>query len=507
MATLRYRIRTQFQAVYARITLTPTTVAFLILSLVTCVALALIQAVLYYTDENAASLALGVLHEAQIPTNQVAWVTGPNSHPTLRLCTSIPYGNQNACTTVFPGNVTSQRSCMDYDTLSTVHTASGVTLQPVQDFTSGAIEGVCLGDFGNNTRRFLSAQCAETLVYPAYVLDNTRREDLALVFSQIWLVAISLFAVSYNSIPHVLAVICTRVISTGWSAFALWRTTHVEQRFAGLLVQPGTPCSINLFPSYFSTRIAVQISDVALNAVGLFASLYLGAQLVKLYSKSTFQRAGPPPSVIKIYRYFLAIFVFLQLCVFFLVVAMSLWVDQLFNSPISLISSHTKLYDALFIFTVITFLPWIAMGWFAVRRECSRLMTLFLVICLAYVVGWATMFDSKVFRWTFMQWPFFACVTVVSFCVLVISGGFGVVCWRNFGEGLAHYLHVEAVLAESGFAQEVFTHDTEPDKSRLHSPTALSDRPTVKRDHNWSWKDNEMERPPIYMVDLEDHRF
>ncbi|OCH91309.1 hypothetical protein OBBRIDRAFT_753300 [Obba rivulosa] len=511
MATLRYKICMQVRSVYTRITLSPTTIAFLILSLTSCIAQASIQSVLYWTDANAASTARGITHEAQVPTNVVAWVNGPNDDLTLQLCGVIPYDdfNHTSCTPIFPvtsATSSSNAPMSDYNPCTGLNISSSgmeidsdVQLSTVRNGT-GEIVGVCMDDL-----QFVSRTCAEMLVYPGYVLDNTRREDLALILAQVWLVAISLFAISYNSIPHILAVICTRLVQTGWSAFALWRTTNVQARFHTLFVDSGTPCQADFFPAYFTTRKAVQIPDVALNAVALLASAWLGWSLVKVYSKSTFQRVGPPIAIVRIYRYFLAIFVLLQLSAFFLVTAMSLWVDQLLNSPIEVISSHTGIYDALFLFTVLTLIPWIAIGWFAVRRELSRLMMLFLLICAAYFVCWAVMLYSKVFRWTFVQWPFFACITVSSFVVLVASGICGVVCWCKFGKGLAHYLHVEAILAESNFAQEVFTHDPEPELSRVRSPSIMSDRPTLKRDHNWDFRD--IERPPIYIIDLEDHKF
>ena len=52
-------------------------------------------------------------------------------------------------------------------------------------------------------------------------------------------------------------------------------------------------------------------------------------------------------------QYFLAVFVSLQLAVFFLLVAMCLWIDQLINGTVADISSHTAIYQALFIFTTV----------------------------------------------------------------------------------------------------------------------------------------------------------
>lgn len=49
----------------------------------------------------------------------------------------------------------------------------------------------------------------------------------------------------------------------------------------------------------------------------------------------------------------MALLVCLQLGVFLLVAAMALWVDQLVNTAIAVISSHTLIYKGLFITTTL----------------------------------------------------------------------------------------------------------------------------------------------------------
>ena len=78
-------------------------------------------------------------------------------------------------------------------------------------------------------------------------------------------------------------------------------------------------------------------------------------------------------------------------------------------------------------------------GWYAARRENKRLMAGFLTVSFIYVACWSIMFYSQVYRWTFMHWGFFACVTALSFVVLVLVTVFSVLCWLNFGKGLVQY--------------------------------------------------------------------
>jgi len=284
---------------------------------------------------------------------------------------------------------------------------------------------------------------------------------------------ISYIAIMYDSIPHTLAVLCARFLITGWSAYEIWRTLDIKKRFEILFINPDSPCGINLYPTYFKTRIAFEIPDLLLNTTALVMSSYLGWQLVKAYQRETLKYLGPPAKIMRIYKYFMAVLVCLQLAVFVLVVAMGLWIDQLVNGAIAKISSHTPIYQALFLTTTVFLLPWIAMGWYAIRHEMKKLMALFLGIAFIFISGWAIMFYSLVYRWTFVQWPLLACFTVESYIVLIGSMVFGVLCWLNFGEGLSHYLYAEDKLGSSDFEPQTFPHDDVEKGKQLHGQAPI----------------------------------
>lgn len=101
-------------------------------------------------------------------------------------------------------------------------------------------------------------------------------EELALIFSQFWLLGISATAVNSSpchrqgfahvlwqiisqSVSHILAVFFMRVLSTGWSAYTVWRTEDLRIRLNRLVVNADTPCHTDLFPDYFSTRLSFQV--------------------------------------------------------------------------------------------------------------------------------------------------------------------------------------------------------------------------------------------------------
>ncbi len=67
------------------------------------------------------------------------------------------------------------------------------------------------------------------------------------------------------------------------------------------------------------------------------------------------------------------------------------------------------------------------------------MMSIFIFLTAFYIVSWSIMFYSEVYRWTWVQWPFFACLTICAFIVLVAGGVLAAICWFNFTKGLAHY--------------------------------------------------------------------
>ena len=157
------------------------------------------------------------------------------------------------------------------------------------------------------------------------------------------------------------------------------------------------------------------------------------------------------------------------------------------NGPIARISSHTAIYLTLFILTLVGLIPWIATGWYSVRHEKRRALLLFVGIGGIFFICWALMYYSLVFRWTWLQWPFFACITVCAQLVLLTSIAFAVQCRRSFDRGLKHYLHVNAVLEKADFEPGVFEHGKAApvDADDNWSPTTFSaDREKQKRENS-----------------------
>ena len=104
---------------------------------------------------------------------------------------------------------------------------------------------------------------------------------MALIFSQLWLLGISasavrtlrlpctavglttpLIQVFSQSVPHLLAVFAMRLLSTGWSAYTIWRTTDLRDRLWHIIIAPNTPChtDFDFLSGYFKSRLALQVS-------------------------------------------------------------------------------------------------------------------------------------------------------------------------------------------------------------------------------------------------------
>ncbi|KAJ7058120.1 hypothetical protein C8F01DRAFT_308126 [Mycena amicta] len=466
------KIATTLKSTYAQITLNRVTVAFFLFSLVHCLAQGLLQAFLYSLDTQFASIVSDIVHSAEIPARNMTFLEGSSHNYILNLCDDIPHGqSRNPCTVIFrsgvvyPGNASeiAQLSAEKSNSVRTDFT-NGFAIATYRD-SDGVVDAVSFRSSSADPV-VLSKQCTQTLVYPQQLLQNSVREDLTFIFLQFWLLGVSVLAVAKNSVPHLLTALGTRVLLVSWSSYiSIFRTHNRQTIFEQLFSAPGTPCSAELFPQFFSMRTAYDLADLVLSWSGLLLSAVFSWYLLRLYNAGSFKRVGAPAHINRIYKFFMAIQACLQMEVFVLVAATSLWIDVLSGTAIRDISAHTTVYDALIIATTVLVLPWIALGWYGVRREHKGMMISFLGIAFFFVSGWALMFYSIVYRWSFVQWPYLGCFTVASFILIIASVILGAICWRHFGEGLAEYVNAEAALADSDFAPEIFTNNNDVEKS------------------------------------------
>ncbi|KAJ7650226.1 hypothetical protein FB45DRAFT_887343 [Roridomyces roridus] len=470
---------TTVKSVFYRITLTRFTTAFFVFIFAHAFSEAFLQAFLFSQDSHASNVATDILHQARVPRNNFGILHRHDGHATLQLCNEIPTSFSDPCEKIFEtGNRTLQ-----------LPTNFNLT-------TNIFIEGVIPTQGGVNVELddgqtvSLNQMCTLVLTYPHQVLMNAQREDIVLVLTQFWIFCVSFFAIMYDSIPHLIAALCFRILSTAWSMYIIWRTVDIHSRFEILLNSADSPCQIPgatpvdivdaLFSGYFEAREALQIPDLVMNVVSLCMAIYLSVKLIKVYGPHTFNRVGAPKEIIRIYKYFLAVFVSFQVSALLLISAVCLWLDQLLdrNNAISGMTWHKPLYVALSIFTLAILIPWITMGWYAVRREWKKLMVVFLAIAAIVFTSWILMLKSWSFLWTFINWPFFACQIVAASIALMATITFGIISYLHFGKGLAHYLYVDDVLAKAGFEPELFEKDVEKNAPEDWREIGLDDVPT-----------------------------
>ncbi|KAF7298362.1 hypothetical protein MKEN_01360800 [Mycena kentingensis (nom. inval.)] len=447
------------KSTYAQITLTRITILFFLLSFAFCLAQGLIQSFLYALDAQSETIISEIVRATEIPERNITFREGAGGNYTVKMCDNIPFAAdlvQNPCVVIY-------RSGEAYGTEPVVQDLTmGFEVAPLRTL-EGVLNGVSIKSRGAETKPIvLSQHCAQMVVYPEHLLRHSVREDLTFIILQFWLFGVSLFAVEFNSVPHLLTALGTRFLITSWSSYiVIYRTPHQAQEFSELFVAGGTPCGFNPYPGHFPNHFAYDITDAILNWIGLLLCGYLSWRLLKLYNSVAFKRVGAPTYINRIYRFFMAMLACLQLEVFVLVAGTSLWLNILTKTAIAQLAHHAELYKAGAIFSLVIVLPWLALGWYSIRRESQRLMFAFLLIAFLLVGGWGLMFYSVVYRWSFERWPLFGCFTVASFILIIASVILGALCWSRFGKGFSEYMHAEAALADSNFAHEVFKNDLE----------------------------------------------
>ncbi|KAH9976622.1 hypothetical protein BGW80DRAFT_1289450 [Lactifluus volemus] len=464
---LIHRVWQIANAVYLRITLNWVTLSFFALSFLYFSAQGLLQSFMYSADDAWGALTSDIVAHAQINWTVFAQYTGRHGTYSLELCN---HGDPDPCVHFFtegqsePVTIPS-RFLPSFDQRDASLQSSALWIlgnsSPSQDLRISSqprpdgSSDVVISSTVNNMSMTIDPVCSYTLLYPHAKLSQARREDQSLIAYQFWLFGLAVFALVFESIPHTLALVIARVTITGWSTYSLWRSMNIDDRLHHIIQDVDTPCHLDLFSGYFDKRIKLQIADLALHCTALFISIFLSWRLYLMYRTHTFSRVGPPKNVLRMYRYFLAVLVSIQLSLFVLVTALALWVDQLLHGPIRKFSSRTPVYGATFILTAVMLIPWLTMGWFSVRREWRKMTWAFLGTSCFFIFTWTMMFYSPVYRFTFIDWPFFGCVTVTAFVSLIFSTVFMFICRHNYGKGLAQWLYIEDAFGEDEFVADL----------------------------------------------------
>ncbi|KAM6498386.1 hypothetical protein JOM56_006334 [Amanita muscaria] len=360
----------------------------------------------------------------------------------LEVCTWVPSNLQTdggTCTVIWNGGVQASGSVAKT-------TLRNSTQARETAFLTGkfAIDFQSLqnsSDAARPTTKLPDATCQASLVWPISVLKDKKREDFTFLAFQLWVLGMSIVALLNESIPHIFASMLTHMMSTGWAIFQITDTSSFRSAFQRVIVQgtcKGTPI---LSTAYWTARAEAELAGVILDVVALLVSSYLTWRMTKLFGWQTFKRIGASLVISHIYRLVLLLSIAIQLCFFFVMVTVSLWIDQLVNRPIGDLAHFRALYLTGSSIALVLLLPWLILGWVGVRLELKVPIVLFLLLALLYIGCFGLMLVSTTFRWTFVTWPFFSVMASASFFLTCIALILGLVCRCNFGKGLLRYLN------------------------------------------------------------------
>jgi len=358
----------------------------------------------------------------------------------------------------------------------TVEASSAITLNRVMAVNLTGSTVVTLNGLGWKGQNLsLSQRCLFTLNWPLETLDNTKREDVTFIVFQVWVLGMSVVAILNESMPHIIASLLTHVLATAWGGFQVFNTAQFHQNF--VRVTTDGACGHNLLPTYWKARANAEIPSVALNAVALLLSMFLSWRLIKLFGWQTFKRVGASRTINRVYMLVLSLSIAIQLSMFFIVVSIALWIDQLYNGAIGRMATSGSVYKGVLITVLILLFPWLFMGWIAVRRELRIPMLIFLAMSVGYFAGWGGMFASSTFRWTFVNWRFFSVIVSASLFLTLITLIVGLVCRINFGKGLPRYLNAQEPLDDEN-TPPAYTPYSFSDPEKVEFPTARGGIPT-----------------------------
>lgn len=401
------------------------------------------------TESYAASGIGGAEVVSPTLTNVVAFGDDPSTSPSLEF-DNAPVETETITVFAQPtGLTTSNSPNAEFSNIQAFKKRTP-TLSVKHNDTTGQFEGVVISDPSFPGGQVLAdPQCVTSLQVPIQTLRNTERVDLIFIAFQVWVLGMSLVAILNESIPHVIASLLTHLLATAWSAYQVEMTAEFHTEFAHLIVDG--PCQANLLPDFWNTRRDAEIAVVALNAAVLLAMSFLSYKLIKAFGWQTFKRIGASFAINRIYTLVLALSVAIQLSVFFIGADIALWIDQLYNGNVAQFTEHRTLWVGIYLGVLVVLFPWLAMGWFAVRRENRMLMHLFLLLAVVMTGGWILMFASTSFLWTFKAWDFFAAISVAAAVLLLATLALGVTCRLNFGHGLPRYLNAHRPLDGANF--------------------------------------------------------
>jgi len=439
--------------------------AYVLLSILVAVTQVVLRAILFYID-NSQSGDTTFLPPSNPHPNNLA--TGSASNATLSVLASM------------------SPSALLFDLRSNSEfVVCADTRGPCQTFSINQIASESFGlDF-----------CSFAKSYAADLFRETRLEDADFIGIHLYLLFVTTYAIARESLPHIIVIFVTRVLSFAWALGRVIKSSMVKQSLTSLFIAaagdntngPCSPGTLKFFGPFWRDRRAAEYALLGASFVMVIIEAFIARRLVLMYTQRPWRVVQVPRATRKMYKLLLGFSVIIQLAAFILPTTMICFVAVLLNAPLNLHSFHTPAYLGGVITTACLLPLWVFLGWRSLRREYKRWTILFLSITTTLLLGWSALFYSRLFRWTFTTWWFLGTMMTASLLLLVITLILAVFCRLNFGKGLDHYLIVQTALANSGFAHDNFEKDNSLDVQAL--PCAPSNRSSMSK----VWDDIDLE--------------
>nr|XP_018261025.1 uncharacterized protein I303_06742 [Kwoniella dejecticola CBS 10117]OBR83183.1 hypothetical protein I303_06742 [Kwoniella dejecticola CBS 10117] len=311
----------------------------------------------------------------------------------------------------------------------------------------GKVVGVNIAQLpGSSGIETVSQQCAIHYGWAINSLDNLVREETVLATFFMWIMGLAIVGLLNESMPHLLALLVSLLISSIWTANGL----RLSFKFLGNFQSTAnTYCEgINVLPMYLDKRIGFQSTVLGLSLLTMIASAWLCWKIRDHFGwqpGKTFQRIGASTKINRIYKLVLALSILLQVDAFVLVTFFALFLDQISNGPASYFMHNCKAFKAIYSLLIIALFPWLYLGWTSIRKEQRKRFNVFIGLSACIVGGWALSFANKVFRIVFTTWAFFTAMGSLAAGLTIITVILALIRRWTFGKGLADFLYLEEI--------------------------------------------------------------
>ncbi|TDL27143.1 hypothetical protein BD410DRAFT_763463 [Rickenella mellea] len=356
--------------------------------------------------------------------------------------------------------------------------ARGIDIQPQLNSSGGVDSLTVTGLDGHPQPVTLPLSCIEAQAWPDIEFRDAQREDLTMMIFRIWVVAMSISAIVYDSIPHLTAALLGNLIGLGWSISQVVLSKTRSQTHTRAITN-GACNGIELIPAALMSRAERTTLNAVLSGVIFPVFVFLSFKIFKVFRHQTFRRVGATKEVHNICKIALGFCVTLNLSAFLLVASSILWMHELLTGVIRKYVGSPAVVFVIFFACMSAKLPWVFLGPNVVYRERRKLMLVFIVSGIALSATWATTLANPLYQYTFASWSFFASLNILTFIFLVASTVLAIICRFNFGKGLAHYIQVLDALEDAKFTPAYFSHD--PEKAEVYRQDKLAEVASLAR--------------------------